>query len=85
MESEVRGDHNLSFRFTEKTDREAFMDMVDQKRATTPHPHTNCSEECKKRGNRYRSYNTAPHKSVNLGFYLPQVVGLSGHLTVTGS
>ena len=42
VESEVRGDHNLTFRFTEKTDREAFMDMVDQKRATTPYPHTNC-------------------------------------------
>lgn len=71
VESEVRGDHNLTFRFTEKTDCEAFMDMVDQKRATTPYPHTNCSEECKKRGIRYRSYiyRYCTAQSVNLGFH----------------
>ena len=48
-ESELRVD-DIDFKFTEKSDREAFMDAVDRKRATTPYAHTNCSEECRKRG-----------------------------------
>ena len=50
VESELRMD-NINFKFTEKSDRESFMDAVDQKRAKQPYAHTNCSEECKKRGN----------------------------------
>ena len=50
VEHELRtGD--VKFKFTEKTDREAFMDAVDRGRANNPYAHTNCSEECRKRGN----------------------------------
>ena len=50
VESELRmGD--INFKFTEKSDREAFMDAVDRSRANNPYAHTNCSEECRKRGN----------------------------------
>lgn len=50
VENEVR-DHEPGYKFTEKTDREGFMDMVDRKRATIPYPHENCSEKCRQRGN----------------------------------
>ena len=50
VESELRTG-NIKFKFTEKTDREAFMDAVDKGRANNPYTHTNCSEECRKRGN----------------------------------
>ena len=50
VESEVRTG-NINFKFTEKNDREAFMDAVDKSRANNPYTHTNCSEECRKRGN----------------------------------
>lgn len=50
VQSELRmGD--INFKFTEKSDREAFMDAVDRSRANNPYAHTNCSEECRKRGN----------------------------------
>ena len=48
VEAEVR-EHEIGYKFTEKADREAFMDMVDKKRAANPYPHENCSEECKKK------------------------------------
>ena len=55
VESELRmGD--INFKFTEKSDREAFMDAVDRSRANNPYAHTNCSEECRKRGNYYFYY-----------------------------
>ena len=50
VENEVR-EHEAGYRFTEKADHGAFMDMVDRKRATNPYPHKNCSEKCRQRGN----------------------------------
>ena len=50
VKSELRMD-NISFKFFEKSDREIFTNAVDQKRAKQPYAHTNCSEECKRRGN----------------------------------
>ena len=50
VENEVR-EHETGYKFTEKVDREAFMDMVDRKRVTNPYPHENCSEKCRQRGN----------------------------------
>ena len=44
VENEVR-DHEPGYKFTEKADREEFMDMVARKRATNPYPHENCSEK----------------------------------------
>ena len=49
VEGEVR-EHEFGYKFSEKGDREAFMDMVDRKRANNPYPHKNCAEECRKRG-----------------------------------
>ena len=49
VESELRTG-GVTFKFTEKSDREAFMDEVDRARAKNPYVHTNCSEECRKRG-----------------------------------
>ena len=39
MENELRVD-DINFKFTKKSDREAFMDAVDRKRATILHMHT---------------------------------------------
>ena len=50
VEHELRTS-DVKFKFTEKTDREVFMDAVDRGRANNPYAHTNCSEESRKRGN----------------------------------
>lgn len=50
VESELRLHGDITFKFKERLDREKFMDAVDQKRASHPYPHTQCSEECRKRG-----------------------------------
>ena len=74
MESELRID-DISFKFTEKSDREAFMDVVDRKRSNTPYAHTNCSsEECRKRGN-VASIGIG-NRSPGTGWYLHKVVQL---------
>ena len=38
VESEVRTG-NINFKFTEKNDREAFMDVVDKSQANNPYTH----------------------------------------------
>lgn len=49
-EAELREGDKIDHHFKRQEDREKFMDAVDRDRATTTYSHSNCSEECKKRG-----------------------------------
>ena len=40
------------FSFLRTSDREKFMEVIDEQRATTIYEHRDCSEECKLRGNK---------------------------------
>jgi hypothetical protein len=62
VESELRM-NDSNFRFTEKSDRESFMDEIDRRRANNPYAHTNYSEECRKRGNAVISLASSPGHS----------------------
>ena len=48
-ELEIRESEDTYY-FKSASSREEFMENVDKKRTTTLYPHTDCSEECKKRG-----------------------------------
>ncbi len=48
-EAELREANNINYKFSGGT-REHLMAEIDQKRASLTYPHSDCSEECRKRG-----------------------------------
>ena len=52
VEQEMREQNMADFSFLRTSDREKFMEVIDEQRATTIYEHTDCSEECKLRGNK---------------------------------
>lgn len=49
VEEELSESGNRQYLFDECGSREVYMNKVDAKRANTVYPHTQCSEECKKK------------------------------------
>ena len=49
-EAELRETKKIDHHFKRQEDREKLMDTIDRERASTTYSHTQCSEECKKRG-----------------------------------
>lgn len=50
VEAEIREQNNLVHTFDGAGARDQYMDQVDDMRARSVYPHTECSDECKKRG-----------------------------------
>ena len=50
-EAELRECSKVDHCFKRVGDRERLMDIIDKTRASTTYSHSECSEECKRRGN----------------------------------
>ena len=50
IEDELRETGEVGYIFSSLDSREKLMDNIDRKRAKQPYVHSECTEECKKRG-----------------------------------
>lgn len=50
LESELRQNGAIEYRFRLDSDREECMSMLESKRRESVYPHSDCSKDCKKRG-----------------------------------
>jgi len=50
IENELREEGKIDYIFSSADSREELMDNIDEQRAAHPYVHTNCTDECKKRG-----------------------------------
>lgn len=56
LEAEIREGELKDYAFLKDGDREKAMEVIDAKRAVSIYQHTQCSEECRKRGMRILRY-----------------------------
>lgn len=54
-EDELREANKINYQFQSQSAREDLMAEIDQKRANSTYLHSNCSEECRKRGTKFNS------------------------------
>ena len=50
IENELREEGKIGYIFSSLDSREELMDAIDEERTSHPYVHTNCTDECKKRG-----------------------------------